>query len=119
MTQKELIETPPSLYCGGEYREKKYNKLFYGNMHGEDIIRKDNQNWAKEFIHRFATYQIPCHFLNAHKRLSMNGSSNNLSCMFADDINSFQRVKESRKTTGQLKMATHCSYLLFIKKNSI
>lgn len=115
MTQKELIETPPSLYCGGEYREKKYNKLFYGNMHGEDIIRKDNQNWAKEFIHRFATYQIPCHFLNAHKRLSMNGSSNNLSCMFADNIISYSRGERITQNNRTIKDG-NTLFLPFIHK---
>lgn len=101
ITKKELVETPPSIYCGGEYREKKYNKLLYGNMHGEDIIRKDNENWTEEFIHRFATYQVPCHFLNSHKRLSINGSSNNLSCQFADNIISYakgERITQNNRT---------------------
>lgn len=47
MTEKELVETPPSVYCGGEFREKKYNKLLYGNMHGEDIVTKENNNWQR------------------------------------------------------------------------
>lgn len=100
MTKKELIETPPNIYCGGEYREKKYNRLFYGNMHGEDIIRKDNENWAEEFIHRFATYQVPCHFLNSHKRLAINGFGNNLSCQFSDNIVSYskgERITRNKK----------------------
>ena len=90
-TFQELIDIPPQIYCGGEYREKKYNKLLYGNMHGEDIIRRDNQNWAEEFIHRFATYQVPCHFLNSHKRLTINGKGNNLSCVFSDNIISYSK----------------------------
>lgn len=89
LTPKELLETPPSVYCGGEFREKRYNRLFYGNMHGEDIVTKDNQNWAAEFIHRFATYQVPYHFLNAHRRLAINGKGNQLSCTYSENIVSY------------------------------
>lgn len=91
MTEKELVETPPSVYCGGEFREKKYNKLLYGNMHGEDIVTKENNNWAEDFIYRFATYQVPCHFLNSHKRLAINGKGSNLSCIFSDGIVSYAK----------------------------
>lgn len=91
MTEKELVETPPSVYCGGEFREKKYNKLLYGNMHGEDIVTKENNNWAEDFIYRFATYQVPCHFLNSHKRLAINGKGSNLSCVFSDGIVSYAK----------------------------
>lgn len=91
MTEKELVETPPSVYCGGEFREKKYNKLLYGNMHGEDIVTKENNNWAENFIYRFATYQVPCHFLNSHKRLAINGKGSNLSCIFSDGIVSYTK----------------------------
>lgn len=103
MTHKELIETPPSIYCGGEFREKRYNKLFYGNMHGEDIIKRDNQNWAEEFIRRFATYQVPCHFLNSHKRLAINGSGNNLSCQFADNIISYAKGEKISRDNKIIK----------------
>lgn len=91
MTEKELVETPPSVYCGGEFREKKYNKLLYGNMHGEDIVTKENNNWAEDFLYRFATYQVPCHFLNSHKRLAINGKGSNLSCIFSDGIVSYAK----------------------------
>lgn len=103
MTRKELIETPPEIYCGGEFREKRYNKLFYGNMHGEDIVNKDNKNWAEEFIHRFATYQIPCHFLNAHKRLSINGVGSNLSCMFSSNIISYSKGEKITRNNKIIK----------------
>lgn len=101
MTEKELLETPPSVYCGGEFREKKYNRLFYGNMHGEDIVEKENNNWAEDFIYRFATYQVPCHFLNSHKRLAINGKGSNLSCVFSDGIVSYakdEKITQNGKT---------------------
>ncbi len=107
MTPKELLDTPPAIYCGGEFREEKYNKLFYGNMHGEDIIddsiKKENQNWAEKFIRRFATYQVPCHFLNTHKRLGMHGSRNNLSCQFSEDIVSYTKGEKITRNGKVIK----------------
>ena len=38
MTRRELVNTPASLYCGGEFREKRYDRLLYGNMHGEEGV---------------------------------------------------------------------------------
>lgn len=103
MTRKELTDTPPQIYCGGEFREKKYNKLLYGNMHGEDIVKKDNKNWAEEFIYRFATYQIPGHFLNAHKRLSISGFHNNISCQFSDNIVSYSKGEKITRSGVVIK----------------
>lgn len=96
MTDKELTEIPPQLYCGGEFREKILNNIFYGNMHGEDIIKKSNKNWADDFIYRFATYQIPGHFLNSHKRIQINGKGNKKYCEFSDGVISFA---DGRKIT--------------------
>lgn len=103
LTAQELIDTPPSVYCGGEFREEKYNKLLYGNMHGEDIAVKTNKNWAEEFIHRFATYQVPCHFLNAYKRLAINGKGNNLSCQFSGNIMSYSKGEKITRNGKVIK----------------
>ena len=86
MTNKELIETPLELYCGGVFREKRLNRLFYGNMHAEDIVGKSNPNWAEDFFKEFSTYQVPYHFLNQHKRLAIVGSGQSQYCEFADGI---------------------------------
>lgn len=115
MTEKELLETPPSVYCGGEFREKKYNSLFYGNMHGEDIVTKENRNWAEDFIQRFATYQVPCHFLNSHKRLSINGNKSNLSCIFADNIISYAKGEKINKN-GKIIKDGDTLFLPFVHK---
>lgn len=103
LTPQELVDIPPQIYCGGEYREKAYNKLLYGNMHGEDIVKKDNNNWAEEFIHRFATYQVPCHFLNSHKRLAINGKRNTLSCIFSDNIISYAKSEKITRNNKIIK----------------
>lgn len=94
MTNKELIETPPQVYCGGEFREKWMNDIFYGNMHGEDIVVKSNSNWAQNFIARFATYQVPGHFLNAHKRIALKGKTKNRFCEFSDGVVSYEKGRK-------------------------
>ncbi|MGN0458641.1 MAG: endo-alpha-N-acetylgalactosaminidase family protein [Eubacterium sp.] len=91
MTDDELLEYPPQIYCGGEFREKILNNIFYGNMHGEDIVTKSNPDWANDFIYRFATYQVPCHFLNTHKRLAIKGKGSNKYCEFSDGIVSYAK----------------------------
>lgn len=90
MTNKELIETPPQLYCGGVFREKRLNSLLYGNMHGEDIISKTNPDWTEDFIREFATYQVPFHFLCTHQRLAFKGHCNSERCEFSDGIVSYR-----------------------------
>ena len=103
MTNKELLETPPQLYCGGEFREKKWNRIFYGNMHGEDIIKIDNLNWAEDFLYRFTTYQVPFHFLCEHKRLAIKGHLKSKRCEFADGIISYQRRNRIEQNGDMLK----------------
>lgn len=95
-TKKELVDIPPQVYCGGEFREKRYNKYLYGNMHGEDIIKNDNPNWVQDFIYRFATYQIPFHYLCTKKRLAIKGFGNNEYCEHSDGVISY--CKNSRIT---------------------
>ncbi|MGN1419835.1 MAG: endo-alpha-N-acetylgalactosaminidase family protein [Acutalibacteraceae bacterium] len=98
ITKQELIDFHPQIYCGGEFREKKWNRIFYGNMHGEDIIRKDNPDWADDFLYRFATYQVPFHFLCTHKRLAFKGHFKSERCEFSDGIISCRhrsRIKQN------------------------
>ncbi len=82
MTRRELVNTPASLYCGGEFREKRYDRLLYGNMHGEDIVLKNDPDWARKFARRFALYQVPYHFLNRRQRLRITGAGPFLRCTF-------------------------------------
>lgn len=103
MTEKELIETPPQLYCAGEFRERVWNSIFYGNMHGEDIISKNNQNWADDFIYRFATYQVPGHFLNSLKRTRISGKFNNKFCEFSDSVISYAKGRKITKNGNIIK----------------
>lgn len=115
ITRAELVSTPPNIYCGGEFREKRYNKLLYGNMHGEDYIYNNNKNWAEDFICRFATYQVPCHFLNSHKRLAIEGFGNNLKCLFSDNIISYSKGERITQN-GQIIKDKNTLFLPFIHK---
>lgn len=104
MTNKELIEIPPQLYCGGVFREKRLNSLFYGNMHGEDIISKSNANWTEDFIREFAAYQVPFHFLCTHKRLALKGHFMNERCEFADGITTYRRHRRIVRNGETIKL---------------
>lgn len=117
MTDKELIDTPPQKYCGGEFREKWMNNVFYGNMHGEDIVEKSNANWANDFIYRFATYQIPGHFLNSLKRVAIKGKRNNKYCEFSCGIISYANGKKITRN-GKIIKDGDTLLLPIVKKES-
>lgn len=91
MTRKELIETPPQLYSGGIFRNKRYRNYLYGNMHGEDVVNMKNKNWTSDFLHDFAKVQVPYHFLCRHKRLAIKGYGINERCEFSDGIISYNK----------------------------
>ena len=91
MTDRELIDISPEVYCGGEFREKRLDRIFYGNMHAEGDLLKDNADWVDDFLYRFATYQVPYHFLNRHKRLKFGRDKGGEYCAFADGIRSYGR----------------------------
>lgn len=86
MTRRELTEIPPQLYSGGLYRDKRYGKYLYGNMHGEGTIRPDRPGWTQAFLHEFATLQVPYHFLCTHQRLRISGYGPTEKCVFSDGI---------------------------------
>lgn len=86
MTRRELIEIPPQLYTGGMHRNKIFDKYLYGNIHGEDIIKIQDDDWCKNFLHQFATVQVPYHFLCTKKRLKINGFIITEKCIFTDNV---------------------------------
>lgn len=88
ITRRELVEIPPQLYSGGMFRNKIYDKYLYGNMHGEDIIKIDDKEWHKKFLHEFATVQVPYHFLCSKKRLKIKGFLLTEKCIFSDNVES-------------------------------
>lgn len=103
MTDDELLRYSPQIYCGGEFREKRLNRIFYGNMHGEDIVTKGNPHWARDFISAFATYQVPGHYLNTFKRLSMQKNRTDEWCTFSDGVVSYKNSRKITKDGAVLK----------------
>ncbi|MGN0561304.1 MAG: endo-alpha-N-acetylgalactosaminidase family protein [Candidatus Fimenecus sp.] len=103
ITDAELLCYPPQIYCGGEFREEVYNKIFYGNMHGEDIVTKDNPNWAKDFIYRFATYQVPGHYLNSLTRIAVKGKGSDKTCEFSDGVVSYAKGRKITRNGETVK----------------
>ena len=70
------------------FRNKIYDKYLYGNMHGEDIIKIDDKEWHKKFLHEFAKVQVPYHFLCSKKRLKIKGFLLTKTCIFSDNVES-------------------------------
>lgn len=94
MTRQEYVDVPPQLYGGGLYKDKRYGNYLYGNMHGEGIVQPDRSDWTNRFLHEFATVQVPYHFLCRHKRLAIKGYGVNESCIFSDDIVSYNKGRK-------------------------
>ena len=103
MTDRGLVDIPTTVYCGGEFREKWMNNTFYGNMHGEDIVVKSNKNWANDFISRFASYQVPYHYLNTLKRLKIKKQGVHKYCVFSDGIVSYSKDRVITKNGKVIK----------------
>ena len=117
MTRKEILAVPPHVYCGGEWRERRRNEYLYGNMHAEEILTPDNADWAADFIRRFATYQVPFHFLSDHRRLAIHGVGQNTRCVFSDDIVSY--AKEQKITWhGEVLKTRNTVFLPLVQKEN-
>lgn len=94
MRKEEYVAISPQVYCGGIYKDGRYGKYLYGNMHGEDIFQKYHQkgaNWAKAFLHDFACVQVPFHFLCGYRREAILGRGNNQRCVFSGGVVSYCR----------------------------
>ncbi len=117
ITDKEFIDISPKVYCGGEIREKTPNNIFYGNMHGEDIVKTDNDNWSSDFINRFATYQVPGHFLNSLKRIKICGKGSNKYCEFSNGVISYSKGRKITKNGKLIKDGDNL-FLPFIHSDS-
>lgn len=117
MTRKELVETPPQIYSGGMYRDKRYKNYLYGNMHGEDVIIMKNENWAEDFLHDFATIQVPYNFLCTHKRLAIKGFGISEKCEFSDDIISYNKGRKITQN-GNIIKDGETLFLPFVQKEN-
>ena len=117
MNRRELVEVPPQLYSGGIYKDKRYSKYLYGNIHGEDIIKPDIDNREQKFMLQFATVQVPYHFLCTHKRLGIYGHGANERCEFSDGIISY--CKDSTITqNGEVLKKNGTVFLPYIHREN-
>lgn len=73
MTIEEYYMYYPHIYGGGIPKNVKAYNLFYGNIHGEDLFRKDN--WQSEFIRYFISVNIPFFYLNEKTRIGFADKS--------------------------------------------
>ena len=117
MTDSELVNTSPKVYCCGEFREKWMNNVFYGNMHGEDIVVKSNKNWVNDFISQFATYQVPGHYLNTLKRFEIKKDGVHKYCVFSDGVISYSKGRKITKNGKLIKDGDNL-FLPFVHENS-
>ena len=117
MTDKELLETSPKIYCQGTFREKTLNNIFYGNMHGEDIVKKDNADWLNDIIYAFATYQVPGHYLNSLKRVAIKGQGNTKFCEFSDGVVSYAKGRKITEN-GKIIKDGDTLFLPFVHEKS-
>lgn len=117
MTRKELLETPPQIYSGGMYRDKRYKNYLYGNMHGEDVIVMKNENWAEDFLHDFATIQVPFNFLCTHQRLAIKGFGISERCEFSDGIVSYNKGRRITQN-GNIIKDGETLFLPFVQKEN-
>lgn len=86
MTRRELTEVSPQLYGGGLYRDGRYAKYLYGNIHGEDTINPNDKDWEKKFLLSFATVQVPYHYLCTKTRKRISGFLITEKCEFSDNV---------------------------------
>jgi len=100
MTDEDIMNIPPEQYCGG-LLHPHLARVFYGNMHGEDIWQHGIKDdiWVKQFIHEYATIQIPWQYLIRFRREKLE-----LDNSFEDT-----RARVCHFSDGVISRAAYCS----------
>ena len=106
MTQKDFLRYPPSLLAGGRLTkglqwDMGLEKLFYGNIHGEDIFGKEN--WEKQLLKEFALVNVPYFYLNSFERKRVTGLFSNRTAHFSQDVKSYIKDEKITKDNEILK----------------
>lgn len=101
LSEQELVDISPQLLSGGLLRNGTKNdfreKFIYGNIHGEDVFQKralGNGIMQKNFLHDFATIQVPYFFLCNHKRQSISIQKGDEKCVFSEGIVSYLKGQQ-------------------------
>lgn len=106
MTQKEYMKYHPSILAGGTLTtelqvDKKLNYLFYENMHGEDILKKED--FSSDFLHDFAVKTVPYFYLNEQKCEKISGILDNRVAHFTNNIETRIKDKSIKENENILK----------------
>lgn len=106
MTRRDFLRYPPSLLAGGRLTkglqwDMDLEKLFYGNIHGEDIFGKEN--WEEEFLREFALVNVPYFYLNTLRREKVTGLFFNRVAHFSEGVKSFVKDEKILKDSQVLK----------------
>lgn len=106
MTQRDFLRYPPSLLAGGRLtkglqRDMDLEKLFYGNIHGEDIFGKDD--WEKKLLKEFALVNVPYFYLNSFERKGVTGLFSNRTAHFSQGVKSYIKDEKITKDNEILK----------------
>lgn len=103
MTLEEYFKYYPKVYGGGMPKNSKAANLFYGNIHGEDLILQGG-DWQNEFIRHFISINVPYFYLNSKQRVGFCDKKNH-KLIFSDGTISTDSGEIYDKNGNLLKSA--------------
>ena len=106
LKKREVFNYYPQKYAGGVLKGK-YNKILYGNLHGEELWRfnkGDADAWQKEFLRQFATTNIPYFYLASLKKEKPAGHGKKLRMVYTDGTISYLREQKIAKNGVVMKI---------------
>lgn len=120
LSRKDLLKYQASELAGGLQcetltRDKNLEWLFYGNIQGEEIFVLDD--WQKEFLYKFATYNVPYLFLNGYKRERIKGVSNSRIAKYSNNVEVSIKDKKITSNGVILKKNEELCLPVFWRKN--
>lgn len=119
MTQRDFLKYPVSILAGGRLTkglqwDMDLEKLFYGNIHGEDLFGKED--WENKFLKEFALINVPYLYLNTFERKKITGLFSNRVAHFSDGVKSYIKDEKITKDAKVLKEnGTMCIPAVWIK----
>lgn len=97
LTKREIFHIYPEKYAGGVLKGK-CGKFLYGNLHGEELWRfTPGDEWHKEFLHQFATVNIPYFYLAGLQKKKLSGWGDNMRMTYTDGTVSHAREQKIAK----------------------
>ncbi len=104
LKKREIFRNYPEKYAGG-ILNGKYGKFLYGNLHGEELWRyKPGDEWHIEFLHQFATVNVPYFYLSALQKERLAGSGKKMRMVYKDGTVSYLREQKISKNGVVIKV---------------